>query len=70
MRPIFGVAKVSIEALVDHIIADGVLTADELKQLAESISADKQVDEVESAQILRIFELISQGKLKVVTKKN
>ena len=52
--------------LMDRILADGVLTADEHDEFLELIHADGDVDEKESAEISRIFKLLQEGKLKVV----
>lgn len=55
-----------IKELVDQYIADGVLTREEHDQLINSISADGEIDQEESAQISRIFQLIASGQLKIV----
>lgn len=56
----------SIKELFDQIIEDGVITREEHDEFMDSIYADKNVDEEESAQISRMFALIKEGKLKIV----
>ena len=55
----------NIKELTDKIIADGKLTKAEHQQLHEAIKADGKIDEAESAQVTRIMEMISEGKLTV-----
>jgi hypothetical protein len=52
--------------MLDEIIADGIMTSAEHEALMEEIHADGKIDEVERAQISRIFKLIQEGKLKIV----
>jgi polyhydroxyalkanoate synthesis regulator phasin len=54
-----------IRHLVDQIVADGVLSAEELKEFVSAVVEDKEIDAEECKQIERIFGLISEGKLKV-----
>jgi hypothetical protein len=55
----------SIKELVDRIIEDGVLSPEEHAEFIKHVTADGQVDREESEQIKRVFQLISEGKLKV-----
>jgi hypothetical protein len=54
----------SIRELVDHILADGVITLDEQKSLNEAILQDDMVIPEEREQIERIWELLKSGKIK------
>ena len=55
-----------IKSMLDKFIEDGVLTKDEHDQFIEQISADGKIDVEEKAQMSRMFQLIKEGKLKVV----
>ena len=59
-----------IKDLVDRIVADGVLTEEEHREFIDSINADGEIDEDEGLQMARLFQLISEGKVKVVGLKN
>ena len=52
--------------MLDQIIEDGIMTSEEHEALMEEIHADGKIDEIEKAQISRIFRLIKEGKLKIV----
>ena len=56
----------SIKELLDRIIEDGVMTAEEHSEFIRRVNADGEIDDEESEQIARLFQLISDGKLKVV----
>ena len=56
----------SIKELLDRIIEDGVMTGDEHSEFIRRVNADGEIDDEESEQIARLFQLISEGKLKVV----
>ena len=55
-----------IKELVDRIIEDGVMSKEEHEEFIKRVNADGEVDEEEATQITRLFQLISEGKLKVV----
>jgi len=54
-----------IKKLVDDIIADNKITAEEKNRLNEVIMSDGKVTSEEQEQIKRIFQLIGEGKLKI-----
>lgn len=54
--------------LVERIIADGVLTADEYEELLKTANADGKIDEEERQGILRVLEMKDRGELKLFTK--
>lgn len=56
----------SLAQYVDKIIEDGIITTEEHDKFMELVHADGKIDEQESAQISRVFQLISSGKVKVV----
>ncbi|MBL7662704.1 hypothetical protein JNK13_08125 [bacterium] len=57
-----------IKALLDRVIADGVLTEDEHEELIEAMYGDGELDETESQEIARLFQMIKDGKLTIVNK--
>ena len=56
----------SLKEMMDQFVADGVLTRDEHDEFIETVHADGKIDDDERAQISRMFQLIREGKLKVV----
>ena len=58
----------TLSQYVDKIIEDGIITTEEHEQFMKLVHADGKIDEEESAQLSRIFQLISSGKVKVVDK--
>ena len=54
-----------IKKLVDEIIADNKLTAEERNRLNEAVMSDGKLAQEEQEQIKRIFQLIGEGKLKI-----
>lgn len=58
----------TLSQYVDKIIEDGIITTEEHEQFMELVHTDGKIDEEESAQLSRIFQLISSGKVKVVDK--
>lgn len=56
----------SIKEMLDQFIEDGVLTRDEHDLFIDAISKDGKIDQEERAEISRMFQLIREGKLKVV----
>jgi len=55
----------NIKDMVDRIIADGVITDEEYKELLENVHEDKVVDAEEKEQIDRVYTLIKEGKVKM-----
>lgn len=56
----------TIRSMLDKFIEDGIITRDEHDQFVEQMSADGKIDDDERSQISRMFQLIREGKLKVV----
>ena len=56
----------TIKELLDRIIEDAVLTAEEHEEFIARINEDGEIDEEESQQLVRLFDLIREGKLRVV----
>ena len=56
----------SLKDMLDRFIEDGVLTRQEHDLFIEQIHADGKIDDSEKAQISRMFQLIREGKLKIV----
>lgn len=56
----------SIKEFFDKIIEDGVITREEHDDFMDSIYGDGKVDEEESAQISRMFQLVKEGKIKII----
>lgn len=54
----------SIRELVDRIIADGVITQAEQRDLNHAILADGMVSDEEKAEIDRLWDLVKSGKIK------
>lgn len=59
-------AMPTLKEMLDQFIEDGVLTREEHDLFIDAISADGRIDQEERAQITRMFQLIRDGKLKVV----
>ena len=55
-----------VKKLVDKIIADGKLTKKEYAALSDAIKADGRIDPEEEAQVQRILDMITEGKLELV----
>lgn len=55
-----------IKELVDKLVEDGVITSSEHEEFINLVHKDGVVDDEESAQIARVFSMISEGTLKVV----
>lgn len=58
--------SVDIKEVVDRIVADGKLTAEEHKLLYEALWADGRLDKAELAQVRRISDLLADGDLEKV----
>lgn len=58
----------SFKDLVERIIADGVLTADEYEELLKTANADGKIDEEEREGILKVLDMKNKGELKLFTK--
>ena len=57
---------IDLASYVDQIIEDGIITNQEHDEFMQMVHADGEIDAEESAQISRIFKLISSGEVKVV----
>lgn len=60
------IERSSLHKFVDDIVADGVMTSAEHEAFMELVHTDGEIDDEESAQISRIFQLIQSGELVVV----
>lgn len=56
----------NIKILLDDIVSDGQLTAQEHREFISAIKADGKIDKAELAQINRLIALISAGEIKVI----
>ena len=56
----------TLKEMLDQFIEDGVLTREEHDLFIDAISKDGKIDQEERAEISRMFQLIRDGKLKVV----
>jgi len=54
-----------IKKMVDKIIEDGVITAQEQSYFMAAIEEDGKLDALEEQQVVRIINLISDGTLKI-----
>jgi len=57
---------VELQALVEQILADKILTRAEQETLNQAILADSKVSAEEMEQLQRIMDLIIEGQLRVV----
>ena len=57
---------ISVKEVVDLIIADGVITPSENKFFVELIEADGVIDKEEGLQVVRLYDLIKSGNVKVI----
>lgn len=55
-----------IKKLVDKIVSDGKLTKEEYATLSDAIKSDGKIDPEEEAQVQRILDMITEGKLEVI----
>lgn len=59
-------SDINIKEMVDKYVEDGVMTRQEHEEFIQLVHKDGVIDEAESEQISRIFNLINEGKLVIV----
>jgi len=53
-----------LRELIDRVVADGIITPDEHRQIVDAVCDDPAVSEEERTELARIRQLIDEGKVR------
>jgi polyhydroxyalkanoate synthesis regulator phasin len=55
-----------LRELVDRVIADGVITPEEHRELTRAVTEDPEISSEEREEIARLADMIARGEVRVV----